>query len=133
MAEPSLISTTTVVSLASTVALLGAAYGASLALLPKHATTKTRIIYIWHLFDALTHFVLEGIATPCPLDPALTPKAPSSTTPSSPPPQSHPPPSPPFTATMPAPTARCTRLRRSRCSGKNTRVRTSGGGYPTWG
>jgi hypothetical protein len=64
MAEPSIISTTTVVSLASTVALLGAAYCASLALLPKNASTKTRIIYIWHLFDALTHFVLEGIFPP---------------------------------------------------------------------
>jgi len=57
---PELISTTTILSLALTVAILFAAYTASTFLLPAKTTTKTRVIYIWHLFDALTHFLLEG-------------------------------------------------------------------------
>lgn len=62
MAEelPSLISTTTVLSLLSTVTILAAAYLASLNLLPAHASTKTRILFVWHAFDALIHFCLEG-------------------------------------------------------------------------
>nr|POF17100.1 emopamil-binding protein-like [Quercus suber] len=57
---PVLISTTTVLSLLSTVAILGAAYTASISLLPRSATTKTRILFVWHTFDALIHFILEG-------------------------------------------------------------------------
>lgn len=57
---PLFISSTTVLSLASTVAILGTAYAASLALLPKTSTTKTRILFVWHAFDALIHFILEG-------------------------------------------------------------------------
>ncbi|KAI5854107.1 Emopamil-binding protein [Tricharina praecox] len=60
MDEPTLISATTVFSLLLTVLLLVGAYGLSLALLPSTSTTKTRVIYIWHIFDSLTHFVLEG-------------------------------------------------------------------------
>lgn len=41
-------------------ALLASAYGASLKALPGTATVKTRILFIWHLFDALIHFVFEG-------------------------------------------------------------------------
>ncbi|KAH9827686.1 emopamil-binding protein-like [Teratosphaeria destructans] len=55
-----IISTTTVLSLLSTVAILGAAYLASLQLLPRSASTKVRILFVWHAFDALTHFLLEG-------------------------------------------------------------------------
>ncbi|TKA65214.1 hypothetical protein B0A49_06553 [Cryomyces minteri] len=53
------IDTTTVFSLLSTVALLLIAYITSLRLLPR-AARKIRVLYIWHLFDALTHFVFEG-------------------------------------------------------------------------
>ncbi|KAA8911419.1 Emopamil-binding protein [Sphaerosporella brunnea] len=60
MSTPSLISTTSVLSLSLTVLLLGAAYLASLLALPKSTTAKTRAIYIWHIFDGMTHLVLEG-------------------------------------------------------------------------
>jgi hypothetical protein len=54
------IDTTTVLSLLCVVALLVAAYAASLRLLPKTASLKTRILFIWHAFDALIHFFFEG-------------------------------------------------------------------------
>ncbi|KXT15251.1 hypothetical protein AC579_4848 [Pseudocercospora musae] len=58
---PSFISTTTILSLASTVAILGLAYTSSLLALPKSSTsTKIRLLFIWHAFDALIHFILEG-------------------------------------------------------------------------
>jgi hypothetical protein len=49
-----------VVSLLAVLALLGGAYAASLKALPKSATLKIRILFIWHFFDALIHFVFEG-------------------------------------------------------------------------
>ena len=55
-----IISTTTVLSLLSTIAILAAAYLSSLALLPKSASTKIRLLFIWHAFDALIHSILEG-------------------------------------------------------------------------
>jgi len=60
MSEPALISTTTVVSLLSTVALLCGAWALSQVHLARTASTKTRLIYVWHVFDGLTHVVLEG-------------------------------------------------------------------------
>lgn len=57
---PSIISTTTVLSLLSTVAILATAYFASLQLLPGNASAKIRVLFIWHAFDALIHFILEG-------------------------------------------------------------------------
>lgn len=58
---PVLITPTTLISLSVTVFLLVAAYLISTVHLPSHTTTvKTRTIYIWHLFDALIHFILEG-------------------------------------------------------------------------
>lgn len=51
---------TTLISLASTVAILATAYGASRLALPATASTCYRILFIWHAFDALIHFVLEG-------------------------------------------------------------------------
>lgn len=57
---PTLISTTTVLSLLSTITILGAAYIASIRLLPSTASSKTRLLFIWHAFDALIHFILEG-------------------------------------------------------------------------
>ncbi|OCK82893.1 Emopamil-binding protein [Lepidopterella palustris CBS 459.81] len=52
--------TTTILSLTSTLALLVAAYGLSVRLLPKSATSKTRALFVWHLFDALIHLIFEG-------------------------------------------------------------------------
>jgi hypothetical protein len=61
MAEaPSFISTTTILSLLSTVAILVAAYSASLAILPKQASTKIRVLFVWHAFDGLIHLILEA-------------------------------------------------------------------------
>ncbi|KAF2751460.1 Emopamil-binding protein [Sporormia fimetaria CBS 119925] len=54
------IDATTITSLLAVVALLGGAYAASLRLLPKTSSTKTRILFIWHSFDALIHLVFEG-------------------------------------------------------------------------
>lgn len=54
------IDATTVVSLLAVLALLGGAYGASLKVLPPTSTIKTRVLFVWHLFDALIHFVFEG-------------------------------------------------------------------------
>ncbi|KAF2638595.1 Emopamil-binding protein [Massarina eburnea CBS 473.64] len=54
------IDATTVISLLAVLALLGGAYGASIKLLPKSSSLKIRILFIWHLFDALIHFVFEG-------------------------------------------------------------------------
>lgn len=50
----------TIISLLTTVAMLGAAYYASLRLLPKTASAKIRILFIWHAFDSLIHCCLEG-------------------------------------------------------------------------
>ena len=58
--EPQLISATTIWSLFCTVVLLAAAYALSLAALPGATSRKERGIYIWHVFDALTHLILEG-------------------------------------------------------------------------
>ena len=57
---PELFTLTTILSLLSTLAILGTAYAASLRLLPANAGGKLRGLYIWHLADALTHFILEG-------------------------------------------------------------------------
>lgn len=40
--------------------LLGAAYAGSVRLLPPTATKKTRVLFVWHLFDALIHLFFEG-------------------------------------------------------------------------
>lgn len=57
---PQIVSTTTVFSLLSTVAILATAYLASIQLLPKNSSPKIRVLFVWHAFDALTHFILEG-------------------------------------------------------------------------
>ena len=54
------IDATTVVSLLATLATLITAYLVSLRVLPKATGTKLRILFIWHLFDALIHFIFEG-------------------------------------------------------------------------
>ncbi|KAF2015400.1 Emopamil-binding protein [Aaosphaeria arxii CBS 175.79] len=54
------IDATTIISLLGVLALLGGAYATSVKLLPKATTLKTRILFVWHLFDALIHLVFEG-------------------------------------------------------------------------
>lgn len=54
------IDATTITSLLGVLLLLGGAYYASIRVLPKTTTLKTRVLFIWHLFDALIHFVFEG-------------------------------------------------------------------------
>ena len=54
------IDATTVLSLLSTLAILLAAYISSLYALPTSSGAKTRFLFIWHAFDALIHFILEG-------------------------------------------------------------------------
>lgn len=57
---PEIISMTTILSLLSTVAILGIGYLSSRSLLPSSASNKTRFLFIWHATDALIHFILEG-------------------------------------------------------------------------
>jgi hypothetical protein len=61
MSSPGLvIDTTTILSLLSTLSILVVAYATSYYILPSTATSKTRFIFVWHAFDALIHFILEG-------------------------------------------------------------------------
>ncbi|KAG6009631.1 hypothetical protein E4U21_001695 [Claviceps maximensis] len=57
---PDLFDTTTIVSLLATVAIVLTALGTSKALLPPTTTGPLRFLFIWHLADALCHFILEG-------------------------------------------------------------------------
>jgi len=57
---PQIISLTTVLSLASTLAILAIGYLSSRQLLPASASNKTRFLFVWHATDALIHFILEG-------------------------------------------------------------------------
>jgi len=50
----------TVFSLLAALSLLIIAYLASLRLLPSTASTRTRVLFIWHSFDSLIHFIFEG-------------------------------------------------------------------------
>lgn len=57
---PDLFDETTLISLASTVAILLVAYGTSLKALSPSTPGSYRFLFIWHAFDALIHFILEG-------------------------------------------------------------------------
>lgn len=57
---PDLFDEVTLISLASTVAILLVAYGASLKALSSSTPGRYRFLFIWHAFDALIHFFLEG-------------------------------------------------------------------------
>ena len=57
---PDLFDQVTLISLASTVAILLVAYGASLKALSPSTPGSYRFLFIWHAFDALIHFILEG-------------------------------------------------------------------------
>ena len=51
---------TTVISLFAALSLLIIAYVLSLRVLHPNTSTKLRVFFIWHLFDALIHFLFEG-------------------------------------------------------------------------
>ncbi|KAI5837915.1 Emopamil binding protein-domain-containing protein [Morchella snyderi] len=55
-----LIDAVTVGSFLLVAALLFLAYALSVFALPPRTSTKLRVIFIWHLFDGLIHFVFEG-------------------------------------------------------------------------
>ncbi|KAK4452283.1 Emopamil-binding protein [Podospora aff. communis PSN243] len=57
---PDLFDTTTLVSLSAVTVILGAAYTLSRATLSPSTPASLRALFIWHAFDALIHFVLEG-------------------------------------------------------------------------
>ncbi|KAI9158698.1 Emopamil-binding protein-like [Paramyrothecium foliicola] len=57
---PDLFDQTTLISLASTVAIVVAAYATSRQVLPTTTSGTVRFLFIWHLADALCHFILEG-------------------------------------------------------------------------
>lgn len=57
---PDLFDQTTILSLLATLAIVLAAYAASRAVLPSSSTATVRFFFIWHLADALCHFILEG-------------------------------------------------------------------------
>jgi hypothetical protein len=57
---PDLFDQTTLVSLASTVVILAVAYATSLKVLSPTTPGSYRFLFIWHAFDALIHFFLEG-------------------------------------------------------------------------
>lgn len=57
---PDLFDQTTIFSLLATLAIVLAAYAASRAVLPTSSSATVRFFFIWHLADALCHFILEG-------------------------------------------------------------------------
>lgn len=46
-------------ALASVATILATAYSCSFAMLHKSCNTKVRVLFVWHLFDALIHLTLE--------------------------------------------------------------------------
>lgn len=58
--EPQILSAITFISLAVVFGLIALAYSLNKALLPRDSPTKIRLLFIWHMFDALVHFALEG-------------------------------------------------------------------------
>lgn len=54
------IDQTTVISLLAALSLLLVSYAISVRLLPVHTTASTRVLFIWHSFDSLIHFLFEG-------------------------------------------------------------------------
>ena len=55
-----MISATSILSLFAVFVLLAVAYFLSLRVLPKTSSGKIRVLFVWHLFDALIHFFFEG-------------------------------------------------------------------------
>jgi hypothetical protein len=57
---PDLFDQTTLVSLSAVLVILGAAWGVSRRALAPSTPGSLRFLFIWHAFDALIHFCLEG-------------------------------------------------------------------------
>lgn len=57
---PDLFDQTTLVSLGATVVLLSIAIAVSRRVLHPTTSTRYRVLFVWHAFDALIHFFLEG-------------------------------------------------------------------------
>ncbi|KAM3433708.1 hypothetical protein MY4824_005834 [Beauveria thailandica] len=60
---PDLFDTATLVSLAATGGIVGVAYAASRQFLPARGSAPSsalRFLFVWHVADALCHFILEG-------------------------------------------------------------------------
>ena len=57
---PDLFDQTTIVSLSSLAGLVVAAVFVARTILPASTPSSHRILFVWHAFDALCHFVLEG-------------------------------------------------------------------------
>ncbi|EHA48710.1 hypothetical protein MCOR27_005608 [Pyricularia oryzae] len=57
---PDLFDATTLQSLASVLVIVSIAYGTSLKALSPTTPGSLRFLFIWHMFDALIHFALEG-------------------------------------------------------------------------
>jgi len=57
---PDLFDQITIISLSSLAGLVVVAIFASRAILPASTPSSLRFLFIWHAFDALCHFVLEG-------------------------------------------------------------------------
>lgn len=60
VASGPVIDKVTITSLLAALSILIVAYISSLKLLPQSSSTKARIFFVWHLFDALIHFIFEG-------------------------------------------------------------------------
>jgi hypothetical protein len=58
--EPNLIDQTTLVSLSAVLIILFAALGLSRKVLAPSTPSSLRVLFVWHAFDALIHFFLEG-------------------------------------------------------------------------
>jgi hypothetical protein len=57
---PDLFDQTTIISLLATVAILAVALALSRQVLDPKTSSSLRFLFIWHAFDALIHFFLEG-------------------------------------------------------------------------
>jgi hypothetical protein len=60
MSSGPVIDEVTVTSLLAVTGLLVVAYALSGYLLPKQSSTRSRVFFVWHLFDSLVHFFFEG-------------------------------------------------------------------------
>lgn len=57
---PDLFDKTTIVSLSATVAIVAIAYITSRLTMPRKSSGALRFLFIWHMSDALCHFIIEG-------------------------------------------------------------------------
>jgi EXPERA (EXPanded EBP superfamily) len=60
MSSGPVIDEVTVTSLLGVLGLLVIAYALSSYVLPKQSSGRSQILFVWHLFDALIHLILEG-------------------------------------------------------------------------